>query len=56
MNLAAYPNIKAGTDKGYFLGTFFHVRSLPAIFLYDEKGKLKAEFDLALWPKIAEAL
>ena len=43
--IAGYPNITMGTDPGYLLGTFFHVRSLPAIFLYDKKGSFVETFD-----------
>jgi thioredoxin-related protein len=52
-----YPNIKVGQDKSFFLGTFFEVRSFPAIFLYDKKGKFKQAFDSnAKWETIAKFL
>lgn len=38
--IANYPNITMGRDPGYFLGTFYKVRSFPAIFIYNKKGKL----------------
>lgn len=43
--IADHPNITIGTDPGYFLGTFFHVRSFPALYLYDKKGNLVRSFD-----------
>jgi len=36
--IANFPNITMGRDPSYFLGTFYKVRSFPAIFLYDKKG------------------
>ncbi len=39
-NIAQYPTITIGRDPGYFLGTFYKVRSLPSIFIYNKKGKL----------------
>jgi thioredoxin-related protein len=57
LKISDYPNIKVGEDKGYFLGTFFEVRSFPAIFLYDKKGNFKQVFDSnAKWETIAAAL
>ena len=44
-NLANYPNITIGTDPGYMLGTFFHVRNMPSLFLYDKRGDLLKAFD-----------
>jgi thioredoxin-related protein len=38
--IADYPNITMGRDPGYFLGTFYKVRSFPAIFIYNKKGNL----------------
>jgi thioredoxin-related protein len=55
--LTDYPNIKVGWDANYFLGTFYEVRSYPAIFLYDKKGKFKQAFDAnTKWETIAAAL
>ena len=55
--IADYPNIIMGRDPSYFLGTFFHVRFFPAIFVYDKKGKFVKSFDgNAPIEKIAEAL
>ncbi len=57
LKISDYPNIKVGEDKNYFLGTFFEVRSFPAIFLYDKKGNFKHAFDAnAKWETIAAAL
>jgi thioredoxin-related protein len=39
-----YPTITMGRDPGYFLGTFFKVRSLPSIFVYNKKGKFVKAF------------
>ncbi|MBP6430807.1 MAG: thioredoxin fold domain-containing protein [Ferruginibacter sp.] len=38
--IANYPTITMGRDPGYFLGTFYKVRSFPAIFIYNKKGNL----------------
>jgi thioredoxin-related protein len=43
--IADHPNITMGRDPGYFLGTFFKVRSFPSIFLYDKKGNFVQSFD-----------
>jgi thioredoxin-related protein len=43
--LSEYPNITIGRDPGYFLGTFYKVRSFPSIFLYDKKGNFVKKFD-----------
>lgn len=43
--IADYPNIIMGRDPSYFLGSFFNIRSFPAMFLYDKKGKLIKAFD-----------
>lgn len=39
-----YPTITMGRDPGYFLGTFYKVRSLPSIFVYNKKGNLVKSF------------
>jgi thioredoxin-related protein len=44
LQLEKYPNIKVGTDKSYFLGTFYGVRSFPNFFLYNKKGLFKQAF------------
>ena len=44
-HIADYPNIIMGRDDAYFLGTFFHIKSLPAIYLYDKKGHLIQSFE-----------
>ena len=43
--IADYPNIIMGRDPSYFFGTFYSVRSFPAIFLYDKKGNFVKAFD-----------
>ena len=43
--IAEYPNIKVGADLSNFLSTFYDVKSFPAIFVYDKKGKFKAAFN-----------
>ena len=56
-NIAGYPNITMGKDEIYFLGGFYKIRSFPAIFLYDKKGKFVKAFDGSVpVKKIAEAL
>jgi thioredoxin-related protein len=44
-NVASYPGITIGWDPSYFLGTFYNTRFLPAIFLYNKKGKFLKAFD-----------
>jgi len=43
--IADFKNITMGRDPSYFLGTFYKVRSFPAIFVYDKKGNYVASFD-----------
>jgi thioredoxin-related protein len=38
--IANYSTITMGRDPTYFLGTFYKVRSFPAIFIYNKKGQL----------------
>ena len=55
--IADYPNIIMCRDYSYFLGDFFKVRSFPAIFLYDKKGKFVQTFDGSVpVKKISDAL
>jgi thioredoxin-related protein len=55
--IADYSNIIMGRDPTYFLGTFYHVRSFPAIFVYDKKGNFVKAFDGSVpVEKIAESL
>lgn len=55
--IAKYPNIIIGRDHGYFLGTFYKVRSFPSLFLYNKKGEFVQAFDGSVpVEKIAEAL
>ena len=39
-----YPNIIMGRDAQFYLPLFFKVESLPAIYVYDKKGKFKQAF------------
>ncbi len=43
--IADYPVITMGRDAKYFLPVFFDVKTLPAIFVYDKKGKIKKAFE-----------
>lgn len=55
--IAEHPNIIMGRDPSYFFGTFFRVRSFPAIFVYDKKGNFIQSFDGSVpVEKIAEVL
>ena len=44
LKLENYPNIKVGYDAQYFLSSFYEVKSFPAVFLYNKKGKFTADF------------
>jgi len=56
-NIENYPNIIMGRDAKYFLPIFFKVESLPAIYVYDKKGKFKQAFSGSVkMEKIAAAL
>ena len=55
--IASYPNIIMGRDAKYYLPLFFDVKSLPAIYVYDKKGKFKQAFSGSVKvDKIADAL
>jgi thiol-disulfide isomerase/thioredoxin len=55
--IADYPLITMGRDGKYMLPTFFNVHSLPAIYVYDKKGKFKQAFEGSVKiDKIVEAL
>ncbi len=43
--LDRFPNIVVGQDKGQNLGSFYQIRGLPGIFVYNKKGELVAEFN-----------
>lgn len=43
--LDKFANIHVGYDKGYNMGSFYHIQSLPGIFVYDKKGKFIATFE-----------
>ena len=40
-----FQNITVAQDPGFNMGTFFELKSLPGIFVYDKKGKLKTHFE-----------
>lgn len=55
--IADYPVITMGFDSKFFFPSFFHIRNLPAIFIYDKKGKYKTSFEGTVsLNKIVEAL
>lgn len=43
--LGHFKNITVAQDPGFNMGTFFELKSLPGIFVYDKKGKLKTHFE-----------
>ena len=43
--LDKFPNISVGYDKGYVMGSFYKIQSLPGIFVYDKKGKFVTSFE-----------
>ncbi|HAO47476.1 MAG TPA: redoxin domain-containing protein [Ferruginibacter sp.] len=56
-HIASCPNITMGRDPAYMLGTFYRIRSYPAIFVYDKKGRFVQSFDGSVpLEKIAEIL
>lgn len=44
-HIANYPEIIMGWDNSYFFSSFFGIKYLPAIFLYNKKGKFVKAFD-----------
>ncbi len=44
-NIASQPNITMGIDQGYFLTSFYGIKSFPSVFFYDKKGKLTGLFE-----------
>ena len=42
--IANYPNIIMGRDAKFFFPVFFKIQSLPAIYIYDKKGKFKNSY------------
>lgn len=53
--IAMYPNITVGRDWTYFFGSFYVVHNFPAIYIYNKKGQLSAEFSGSLDVKKAAA-
>ena len=43
--IANHPEITMGRDAKFFFPVFFKVASLPAIYVYDKKGKFKKSFE-----------
>lgn len=43
--IADHPNIIMGRDPSYFFGTYYNIKSFPAIFVYDKKGNFVKAFD-----------
>ena len=43
--IANYPEIIMGRDAKFFFPIFFKVTSLPAMYVYDKKGKFKKAFE-----------
>jgi thioredoxin-related protein len=43
--LDKFPNITIGYDKGYNMGSFYKIQSLPGIFVYDKKGQFVTNFE-----------
>ena len=55
--IADHPQIVMGRDNKFFFPLFFDVKSLPAIYVYDKKGKFKQAFSGSVKiDKIVEAL
>lgn len=55
--IANYPEITMGRDPKFNLPVFFHIESLPAIYVYDKKGRFKQAFQGSVKiDKIAAAL
>ena len=56
-HIANYPDITMGWDHSYFFSTFYNTKFLPAIFLYNKRGKFVKAFDGSVpVQKIAAAL
>ena len=52
-----YPEIVMGRDAKFFFPVFFKVQSLPAIYVYDKKGKFRKSFEGSVkMSKLAAAL
>lgn len=43
--LDKFPNITVGYDKGYMMGSFYKIQSLPGVFVYDKKGNFITSFE-----------
>ena len=43
--LDKFSNITVGHDKNYMLNTFYKLKSLPGVFIYNKKGKLVVSYE-----------
>ena len=43
--IADYPAFTMGKEAKYYLPMFFHIKYMPAIFVYDKKGRFKKAFE-----------
>lgn len=49
------PNVVVARDASYFLPSFYEIRNLPYMALYDKKGKLIKTFEGTVgWDKVLE--
>jgi cytochrome oxidase Cu insertion factor (SCO1/SenC/PrrC family) len=46
-----FTNIKFGYDSSFSMGSFYDLKSLPGIFIYDKNGKFKNNFDTNVKPE-----
>jgi thiol-disulfide isomerase/thioredoxin len=49
--IGKFSNITFGYDSTFSMGSFFDLKSLPGIFIYDEKAKLKGHFETNVKPE-----
>ena len=43
--IAQHSNITMGVDQGYFLGSFYSIKTYPSVFLYNKKGVFVKAFE-----------
>ena len=46
-----FSNIRFGYDSSFSMGSFYELKSLPGVFIYDKQGKLKNHFDTNVKPE-----
>jgi cytochrome oxidase Cu insertion factor (SCO1/SenC/PrrC family) len=52
-----FSNIRFGYDTAFAMGSFFMLKSLPGLFIYNKEGKFVRDFDTNLRPEmLKEAL